>query len=164
VTSPDGPGAAGANLEEGAAVRDVAVENALLGLVAERDLGVLVTLKRDGRPQLSNVNYTYDVEKRLIRISVTRDRAKARNLARDPRASFHVMSEDGWAWTVAEGMAELSAVAEDPYDETVEELIDVFRAIRGEHPNWEEYRAAMVADGRMVVRLSVQRAYGQLRR
>lgn len=137
----------------------------LLALLAEHKLGVLVTLKRDGRPQLSNVNYTYDSARRLIRISVTADRAKTRNLARDPRASFHVTSEDGWAWTVAEGDAELTPVAADPYDETVEELIEVYRAVSGgEHPDWDEYRAAMVADRRQVVRIGVTHAYGQPRR
>ncbi|WP_344632428.1 PPOX class F420-dependent oxidoreductase [Streptomyces glaucosporus] len=136
----------------------------MLSLLAERDLGVLVTLKRDGRPQLSNVNYAYDPGRQLIRVSVTADRAKARNLARDPRASFHVTSEDGWAWTVVEGLAELTPVAADPHDATVEELVEVYRAIRGEHPDWDDYRRAMVADRRLVVRLTVGRAYGQPRR
>ncbi|MEE1941657.1 PPOX class F420-dependent oxidoreductase [Streptomyces sp. TRM 70361] len=134
----------------------------LLALLAERDLGVLVTLRRDGRPQLSNVNHTYDPERRLIRISVTADRAKTRNLRRDPRASFHVTSADGWAWTVAEGLAELTPPAAEPGDATVEELIEVYRAIRGEeHPDWDDYRRAVVADRRLVVRLPVDRAYGQ---
>ncbi|AXK35082.1 PPOX class F420-dependent oxidoreductase [Streptomyces armeniacus] len=139
-------------------------DEALLALLTEYDRGVLATLKRDGRPQLSNVNHTYDPRTRLIRVSVTADRAKTRNLARDPRAGYHVTSDDGWAWTVAEGDGELSAVAADPHDEAVEELIDVFRAIRGEHPDWDEYRAAMVADRRQVVRIRVTRAYGQPRR
>lgn len=137
------------------------VDEGLLALLSEHKLGVLVTLKRDGRPQLSNVNYAYDSARRLIRVSVTADRAKTRNLLRDPRASFHVRSDDGWAWTVAEGDAELTPVAADPRDETVEELIDVFRAIQGEHSDWDEYRAAMVADRRLVVRLRVEHAYGQ---
>jgi len=137
-------------------------QDALLALLSQRDLGVLATLKRDGRPQLSNVSYTYDPERQLIRISVTADRAKARNLARDPRASFHVTSADGWAWTVVEGLAELTPVAADPHDATVEELIEVYRAVRGEeHPDWDDYRRAMVADRRLVVRLGVGRAYGQ---
>lgn len=64
----------------------------LYRFLATRELGVLATLKRDGRPQLSNVNHTFDLDTRLLRISVTADRAKARNLARDPRASFHLTS------------------------------------------------------------------------
>lgn len=143
---------------------DTKAQDALLALLTAYDRGVLVTLKRDGRPQLSNVNHTYDPATGLLRISVTADRAKTRNLARDPRASYHVTSADGWAWTVAEGTAELSAVAARPGDAAVEELIEVYRAIQGEHPDWDEYRAAMVADRRQVVRLRVERAYGQPRR
>lgn len=140
------------------------MDEELLALLSEHKLGVLATLKRDGRPQLSNVNYTYDSARRLVRVSVTAGRAKTRNLLRDPRASFHVTSEDGWAWTVAEGTADVTAVAARPDDDTVEELIEVYRAIQGEHPDWDEYRAAMVADRRQVVRLRVEHAYGQPRR
>ncbi|MFI8850836.1 PPOX class F420-dependent oxidoreductase [Streptomyces sp. NPDC053499] len=137
------------------------VENALLRLLSEVDRGVLVTLRRDGRPQLSNVNHAFDPEERVVRVSTTADRAKARNLARDPRASYHVTSGDGWSWTVVDGTAELTAVAQEPRDATVEELVEVYRAIRGEHPDWDEYRAAMVAERRQVVRLRVERVYGQ---
>jgi PPOX class probable F420-dependent enzyme len=136
-------------------------DDALNELVASQHRGVLVTLKSDGRPQLSNVNHTYDPATRLLRISITADRAKARNLARDSRASYHVTTDDFWHWAVAEGTAELTPVASDPTDPTVEELIDVYRAISGEHPDWDDYRAAMVRDGRMVVRLAVEHVYGQ---
>ncbi|BBC92459.1 PPOX class F420-dependent oxidoreductase [Streptomyces griseofuscus] len=135
-------------------------QDALLPLLSAGHGGVLVTLRRDGRPQLSNVSHAYDPDERIIRISVTDDRAKTRNLRRDPRASYHVTSDDRWAYTVAEGMAELSPVAEDPHDETVEELIRLYRAVIGEHPDWDEYRAAMVRDRRLVVRLHVARVYG----
>ncbi|MFK0136400.1 PPOX class F420-dependent oxidoreductase [Streptomyces murinus] len=135
-------------------------QDALLPLLSAGHGGVLVTLRRDGRPQLSNVSHAYDPDERIIRISVTDDRAKTRNLRRDPRASYHVTSDDRWAYTVAEGMAELSPVAEDPHDETVEELIRLYRAVIGEHPDWDEYRAAMVSDRRLVVRLHVARVYG----
>lgn len=135
----------------------------LYRFLTTRELGVLVTLKRDGRPQLSNVNYTFAPDARIIRISVTADRAKTRNLARDPRASFHVMSKDGWSWAVAEGRAELVGPARRPDDDTVEALVDLYRTLRGEHPDWDEYRAAMVADSRMLVRIPVEHVYGQLR-
>ncbi|MFB4309244.1 PPOX class F420-dependent oxidoreductase [Actinomadura sp. GTD37] len=141
----------------------MADDAALVKLLEERDLGVLATLKRDGRPQLSNINYHFDEARRLVRISVTADRAKARNLARDPRASLHVSAPDGWSWAVAEGAAELSAVAADPQDAAVDELVQVYRDIRGEHPDWDEYRRVMVADGRLVIRLHVERLYGQAR-
>ena len=94
---------------------------------------VLVTLKRDGRPQLSNVSHHYDPDERIIRISVTDDRAKTRNLRRDPRASYHVSSPDRRAYTVVEGTADLSPVAKDPHDDTVEELIRLYREVLGEH-------------------------------
>jgi PPOX class probable F420-dependent enzyme len=138
----------------------MADEAALAKLVAKHDLGVLITLKRDGRPQSSNINYHFDEARRLVRISVTADRAKARNLARDPRASLHVSSADGWSYAVAEGVAELTPVAADPGDATVEELVSLYRDIRGDHPDWDEYRRVMVEDGRLVVRLTVERLYG----
>jgi PPOX class probable F420-dependent enzyme len=139
----------------------MASEEALRGLLSSRKGGVLATLKRDGRPQLSNVGYAYDDATRLLRVSITDDRAKTRNLRRDPRASFHVTTDDFWAWAVAEGTAELTPVAVDPHDATVEELIDLYRTIQGEHPDWDDYRAAMVKDRRLVLRLHVERVYGQ---
>jgi PPOX class probable F420-dependent enzyme len=138
-------------------------EAALLNLIAGRHVGVLVTLKRDGRPQLSNVSYSYYPDDRLIKVSITATRAKYRNLQRDPRASFHVASPDFWSYAVAEGSAELSPVATDPHDATVEELIELYRQISGEHPDWDDYRRAMVADQRVVLRLPVDRAYGTAR-
>jgi PPOX class probable F420-dependent enzyme len=129
-------------------------------LLRERSEGILVTMRGDARPQLSNVNYAFSAAEQLIRISTTDDRAKVRNLRRDSRASFHVSSRDFWTYAVAEGIAELSPVARDPDDATVEELIDLYRAVQGEHPDWAEYRAAMVHDHRLVVRIRVERAYG----
>jgi PPOX class probable F420-dependent enzyme len=127
-------------------------------LFKARRIGVLATLKRDGRPQLSNVAYHYD--NGVIKVSVTDDRAKVKNLRRDPRASLHVASADGWHWVVAEGTAELSPVARDPDDATVDALVGLYRDISGEHPNWAEFRAAMVADKRLLLRLKLDRTYG----
>ncbi|MBK3642749.1 MULTISPECIES: PPOX class F420-dependent oxidoreductase [Streptomyces] len=135
-------------------------QDTLLELLSDHRGGVLVTLKRDGRPQLSNVSHHYDPDERIIRISVTDDRAKTRNLRRDPRVSYHVSTPDRRAYTVVEGTADLSPVAKDPHDDTVEELIRLYRAVLGEHPDWDDYRAAMVRDGRLVLRLKVERAYG----
>lgn len=141
-------------------VDDDRARQALIDLVASRHLGVLATIKRDGRPQLSNVSYTFDPERNLIRVSITAGRAKTANLRRDPRASLHVSSADGWSYAVVEAHAELSPVATDPDDATVAELIDIYRAIRGEHPDWADYRRAMVADRRIALRLHVERVYG----
>jgi PPOX class probable F420-dependent enzyme len=135
-------------------------QDALLELLSEGRGGVLITLKRDGRPQLSNVSHHYYPDERIIRVSITDDRAKTRNLRRDPRASYHVSTPDRRAYTVAEGTADLSPVAKDPYDETVEELVRLYRDVLGEHPDWDDYRAAMVRDRRLVLRLKVERAYG----
>jgi PPOX class probable F420-dependent enzyme len=134
---------------------------ALLDLVAAGNLGALATIKRDGRPQLSNINYEYDAEAARIRLSVTDDRAKVRNMRRDARASLYVSSNDGWAYTVADGDVTLSDVATEPHDAAVEELVELYRNVRGEdHPDWEEYRAAMVADRRLVARLAITHVYG----
>jgi PPOX class probable F420-dependent enzyme len=136
------------------------IEPRFAELLRERSEGILVTMRRDARPQLSNVNYAFNADEQIIRISTTEDRAKVRNLRRDPRASFHVSSSDFWSYAVAEGTADLSPVAGDPDDATVEELIDLYRAVQGEHPDWADYRAAMVRDHRLVVRIRVERAYG----
>ncbi|MFE1444551.1 PPOX class F420-dependent oxidoreductase [Streptomyces sp. NPDC058739] len=135
-------------------------EDALLKLLTETRGGVLVTLGRDGRPQLSNVLHAYYPDERILRVSVTDDRAKTRNLRRDPRASYHVTTPDHWAYTVAEGTAELTPVAAGPHDDTVEELVRLYRDLQGEHPDWDDYRAAMVRDRRLVLRLHVERVYG----
>lgn len=131
-----------------------------LSLLDDISRGVLVTLKKDGRPQLSNVDFTYDPEKGVIRFSTTDGRAKVRNLRRDPRISLHVTTANGGAYAVFEGTATLSDVAAAPDDEAVEELVDVYRAVQGEHPDWDEYRAVMVEDGRLVVRFAVDHSYG----
>jgi PPOX class probable F420-dependent enzyme len=136
-------------------------DDALHALLADRPHGVLVTLKRDGRPQLSNVSHLYDPAARLLRVSITADRAKTKNMIRDPRASYHVTTDDFWHYAVADGQAELTPVAQDPHDATVEELIEVYRAIGGEHPDWDDYRTAMVRDQRLVLRLHVTHIYGQ---
>jgi PPOX class probable F420-dependent enzyme len=137
----------------------MARDDALRALLAEGTKGVLVTLKRDGRPQLSNIMYGLG-DDGVARVSVTDGRAKTANLRRDPRASLHVTTDDFWSYAVAEGTAELTPVAADPGDDTVEELVELYRSLSGEHPDWDEYRAAMVADQRLVVRLRIEHLYG----
>ena len=90
------------------------VDPRLLGFLAENRWGVLATIKRDGRPQLSNVGYAWDGG--LLRVSVTADRAKTRNLQRDPRVTLHVASKDFWTWVAVEGTAERTPVAADPHE------------------------------------------------
>ena len=140
----------------------MALDPALLALFAEIRGGTLITLKRDGRPQSSLVGHAFDPETREVRISVTDSRAKTRNLRADPRVTLHVASKDFWSWVAVEGTVELTPVAAAPDDATVEELITYYRGISGEHENWDEYRAAMVADRRLVVRFRPEHAYGQI--
>jgi PPOX class probable F420-dependent enzyme len=123
--------------------------------------GVLTTLKRDGRPQLSNISYHLDTDD-IFRVSITATRSKYHNMVRDPRVSLHVTRPDFWAYVVFDGNADLSPVAADPHDATVDELVELYRAIGGEHPNWDEYRAAMVVDERVVLHLRPTHAYGML--
>lgn len=122
---------------------------------------VLTTIRANGRPQLSNVGHVVS-EDGLIRISVTADRAKYKNLRREPWAALHVTREDFFAYVVLECTAELSPVAARPDDETVDELVEQYRNFAGEHENWNDYREAMVADRRVIVRLRPERAYGML--
>src|SRR6478735_9184266 len=133
-----------------------------LAFARDRKDGVLLTVKRDGRPQSSNVIYAVG-DDGVVRVSITADRAKYKNLVRDARASMHVSDDDFWSYVVLEGDAELSPVAAAPDDATVEELVDLYRAMVGEHADWDEYRAAMVSDQRCVVRLTPTHAYGMLR-
>ena len=132
----------------------------MTSLLTPTGTAALVTIKRDGRPQLSNVGYAYDEAAGLIRISITDTRAKTRNLRRDPRASLYLTRPDMRGYLVVEGVVELTPVATDPHDATVDELVDVYRTIAGEHPDWDEFRAAMVSEQRLVARFTVQRTYG----
>jgi PPOX class probable F420-dependent enzyme len=123
---------------------------------------VLTTIRRSGRPQLSNVLHVIG-DDGIIRISITADRAKYHNLVRDPWAAIHVTSADFWSYAVIEGIVDLTPVAAAPDDPTVDELVAYYRAANGEHPDWDEYRKAMVTDHRALVRLTPNHAYGQLR-
>jgi uncharacterized protein len=135
-------------------------DDKLLAVIADNSLGVLATIKRDGRPQLSNVSYYFDARSVAVQVSVTEPRAKTRNLRRDSRASLLVGSDDGWSYAVAEGTAKLTSPAAAPDDDTVEALITLYRNIAGEHPDWDDYRQAMVTDRRVVLTLPIAHVYG----
>ncbi|NKY45713.1 PPOX class F420-dependent oxidoreductase [Nocardia cerradoensis] len=122
---------------------------------------VLTTVRRNGRPQLSNVTH-WVAPDGIVRISITADRAKYANLRREPWAALHVTRDDFWAYAVLEADVELTPVAASTDDATVEELIAYYRALSGEHPDWADYRRAMVADRRVIARLHPTRAYGML--
>lgn len=120
--------------------------------LAEHHRGVLVTLRRDGRPQTSNIVYQWvDGE---ARISVTADRAKTANLRRDPRAVLHVSDDSFWKYVSATGTVELTALTTEPGDEVGRMLLELHDAVAPKpHEDPDEFFAAMVRDRRLLVRL-----------
>ncbi|MFC8305993.1 PPOX class F420-dependent oxidoreductase [Streptomyces olivaceus] len=129
-------------------------------LLAESRLGVLATIKADGRPQLSPVTPAYDPKVGVLRVSTREGLAKTANLRRDPRAALEVTAPDGRSWATAEGTATLTGPGTDPHGPEVEALVEYYRAAAGEHPDWDEYRATMVADRRVLLTIAVERVYG----
>ncbi|MCX4902962.1 PPOX class F420-dependent oxidoreductase [Streptomyces sp. NBC_00878] len=129
-------------------------------LLAESRLGVLATIKSDGRPQLSPVMPFYDREAGVLYVSMTEGRAKTANLRRDPRAALEVTSPDGGSWATAEGTANLTGPSTDPHGPEVDALVDYYRLAAGEHPDWDEYRSVMVSDRRVLMTMTVTHVYG----
>ena len=138
-------------------------DTALKDFLAAHRHGVLATIRRDGRPQLSTITHLYDAGAGTIIASVTETRAKTRNMRRDPRVTYHVGSEDGWSYVVVEGSAELTPPAAARDDATVEALVDYYRRASGEHPDWAEYREAMVTDQRVLLTIHVEKLLGLVR-
>jgi len=121
--------------------------------VRERHRAVLATRRADGRPQLSPVLVGVDGEGRVI-ISTRETALKTRNMRRDPRVSLCVMSDAFFGpWVQIEGPATLLSLPE-----AMEELVDYYRRVAGEHPNWDEYRQAMEKEQRVLVRITINRA------
>jgi PPOX class probable F420-dependent enzyme len=124
----------------------------LLDFIRPRHRMILITRRQDGSPQSSPVTAGVDAAGRVV-ISTYPERAKVANLRRDPRCSVLVLSEDfGDAWVQADGTAEVLDLPD-----SVEPLVDYFRAISGEHPDWAEYRQAMVEQGKSLIRISLTR-------
>jgi PPOX class probable F420-dependent enzyme len=134
---------------------------AAVDFARQRHQGVLATQRRDGRPQMSNIAYLLG-DDGTIRISVTESRAKTKNLERDPRASLYVLGDDFWSYCVLDCDTELMPVAKEPDDPTVSALVEYYRALSGEHPDWDEYRQAMIHDRRLMLVLTPTHAYGML--
>ncbi len=134
-----------------------------LDYIRERQQGVIVAIKSDGRPQLSNITYAVD-DDGTIRISATADRAKTKNLRRDRRGSLYVTADDFGSYCVIEGDVDTTPVTTDPGDETSDALVAYYRTLAGEHPDWDEYRRAMIDEGRLMLLLTPTRAYGMLAR
>ena len=121
--------------------------------------GVLTTVKRDGRPQLSNIIFGHFDDR--VHISVRDALAKTHNARRDPRVSLHVTDDNFGRYLVIEGMAQLTPVTTAPKDTAADLLVRTYRSIAGEHPDWNEYREAMIHQRRLVVSFEVDHAYGQ---
>ncbi|HLX46956.1 MAG TPA: PPOX class F420-dependent oxidoreductase [Streptosporangiaceae bacterium] len=121
--------------------------------IAAHHRAVLATVRADGRPQLSPVTCTVDDDGRVL-ISTRETAIKTKNLRRNPYASLCVFT-DGFfgAWVQVEGTAEIVSLPD-----AMELLVDYYRRISGEHPDWADYRAAMVRDRRVMVRVTVERA------
>jgi PPOX class probable F420-dependent enzyme len=129
-------------------------------LLAESRLGILATIKKDGRPQMSPVTPYYDPDAEVIYVSITEGRAKTANLRRDPRPTLNVIAPDGRSWATAEGTATLTGPGTDPHGPEVEALVRYYRLAAGEHPDWDEYRQVMVSDRRVLLTMSVDHVYG----
>jgi PPOX class probable F420-dependent enzyme len=120
----------------------------LIGLVTGKHSFVLATTRRDGRPQMSLVTGTVTPTGELL-VSTYPQRAKARNVRRDPHVSVLVMGDDfGSAWVQIDGEAEVIDMPE-----AADTLVEYYRAISGEHPDWREYRQAMADQGKSVIRV-----------
>lgn len=127
---------------------------------AKRQTATLVTLRRDGRPQSSDVVYAVDGDAFLI--SVTTDRAKTANMRRDPRVVLHLSEPASWSYLSFDGTVELSAVTLHPDDATNQALVTQYEMVAGKpHPDWAEFRRAMVDERRLVVRLAPTAVVGQ---
>ena len=120
--------------------------------LATNHRAVMATFRRDGRPQLSPVLTTVDAEGRVV-VSTSATSAKVKNLARDPRVSLCVFSDAFFgAWVQVEGSAEVLSLPE-----AMEPLVDYYRRVAGEHPDWADYRAAMQVEQRVLVRFTIER-------
>ena len=132
-----------------------------LAFVTARHQGVVTTIRTNGRPQLSNIFYLAGNDGALT-ASITDTRAKTANIRRDPRVSLYVLGDNFFQYVVLESRAELSPVARDPHDATVDQLVAYYKAGTGEHEDWDEYRAAMVAEQRLILTIRPEYAYGMI--
>ncbi len=124
----------------------------LLGFVGPRHKWLMVTLRADGRPQISPVTGGVLPDGRLA-VSTYPQRDKVHNLARDPRATICVLSDEfGGAWVQVDGTASITHVPD-----AVEDMVAYFRAVSGEHPDWDEYREAMNRQGKCLIAVTPER-------
>ncbi len=132
-----------------------------LAWASDRRNAVVITIRRDGRPQSSDISYWLDGQRFVI--SVTADRAKTANMRRDPRVVLHITDPGSWSYLSFDGIVELTEPAADATDATVDALVDYYQKVSGQaHPDWDEYRAAMVSEGRLLVRFTPVSVVGQI--
>jgi len=133
-----------------------------LDWAGQRSDAVLITIRRDGRPQSSDI--VYDLRDDVFKISVTEDRAKTVNMARDPRVVLHLTDRGSWSYISFDGEVTLSAVTTDPGDAAGDALVEYYKRVTGkDHPDWDEYRAAMISERRLIVSFRPTSAVGQAR-
>ena len=125
---------------------------------SERRLGVLITIRSDGRPQSSDIVYYVDDD--VFCISVTDGRAKTANLRRDPRAVLHVSDEQAWSYVSLDGTVELLPPTTSVDDATSDALVTYFERVAGTHSDWDEYRRAMIEERRLIARFTPAHAIG----
>jgi PPOX class probable F420-dependent enzyme len=132
------------------ATNTVVTREELLDFIRPRHQGIVITTRRGGRPQASPVSCGTDSEGRVV-IATYPDRAKARNARRDPEhVSVMFLSDDfGGPWVQVDGTAEVLDVPA-----ATDALVDYYRSISGEHPDWAEYREAMVKQGKSLLRVT----------
>ncbi len=134
------------------ATNDAVDRAGMLDFVRPRHHGILLTTRADGTPQGSPVTMGVDPAGRIV-VSTYPERAKTRNAKRNPRASVIVLSDDfGGAWVQVDGTAEVIDIPD-----SVEPLVEYYRSISGEHPDWDEYREAMVRQGKSLIRITPER-------
>ena len=128
---------------------------------AQRKHAVLITNRKDGRSQSSDVSYAV-IDGAFV-VSLTATRAKTANMRRDPRILLHVTDRASWSYVSFDGVAELGPVTVDPADAAGDALVEYYRLVAGEdHPDWDEYRQAMVDEQRQLLTLRPTSAVGQI--
>jgi len=131
-----------------------------LNWAESRTDGILITIRKDGRPQSSDI--VYSLRDGVFEISLTDSRAKTKNLRRDNRAVLHITDRPSWSYLSFDGTVELTPVTTDVTDATSDALVAYYERVADKpHPEWDEYRAAMVAEGRLIARLTPMSVVGQ---
>jgi PPOX class probable F420-dependent enzyme len=124
-----------------------------LSFIREQHEAVMLTYRRDGSAQLSPVACNVDADDRVV-VSTRETALKAKNLRRDPRVSLCVLTSGFYGhWIQLDGTAEVVSLPD-----AMEPLVEYYRSTSGEHPDWDDYRAAMVRDQRVIVRITPERA------